>query len=150
MGRSQETYGKKEVKNRKEKKRKEKEQKRAMKKSGGKKNTFEDMIAYVNEYGMITPTPPDPEKKTAVIAENIELSVTRNNPEREADLMRKGVVTFFNESKGFGFIRDLESDQRVFVHVKNLLEPITENNIVTFKPVKGPKGISATEVSISR
>jgi hypothetical protein len=62
MGRSQETFGKKEVRTKKEKKRKEKEQKRAKRKSEGKKNSFDDMIAYVDEFGKITSTPPDPEK----------------------------------------------------------------------------------------
>ena len=63
MGRSQETFGKKEVRSKNEKKRKEKDQKRAKKKSEGKKSNFDDMIAYVDEFGKITSTPPDPGKK---------------------------------------------------------------------------------------
>ncbi len=65
MGRSQETFGKKEVRTKKEKKRKEKEQKRAKRKSEGKKSNFDDMIAYVDEFGKITSTPPDPDRKTS-------------------------------------------------------------------------------------
>lgn len=148
MGRSQETFGKKEVRTKKEKKRKEKEQKRAKKKNEGKKNSFDDMIAYVDEFGMITSTPPDPEKRTVVDAESIELKVTKNKPESAPDFVRKGVITFFNDSKGFGFIRDLESNQRVFVHANNLLEPVKENNIVVFEAGKGPKGISALNVKL--
>lgn len=148
MGRSQETFGKKEVRSKKEKKRKEKEQKRAKKKSEGKKSNFDDMIAYVDEFGMITSTPPDPDKKTVVVAENIELSITKNKPEAAPDFVRKGVITFFNESKGFGFIRDLQSNQSVFVHVNNLLEPVKENNIVVFEIGKGPKGPSALKVKL--
>jgi cold shock CspA family protein len=148
MGRSQETFGKKEVRSKKEKKRKEKEQKRAKKKSEGKKSSFNDMIAYVDEFGMITSTPPDPDKKTVVVAENIELSITKNKPEAVPDFVRKGVITFFNESKGFGFIRDLQSNQSVFVHVNNLLEPVKENNIVVFEIGKGPKGPSALKVKL--
>ena len=67
MGRSQETFGKKEVRNKKDKKRKDKEQKRAKKKSEGKKSNFDDMIAYVDEFGMITSTPPDPDKKKLML-----------------------------------------------------------------------------------
>ncbi len=148
MGRSQETFNKKEVKNKKEKKRKEKEQKRAKKKSEGKKSSLNDMFAYVDEFGRITSTPPDPDKKTVVIAENIELSVTRNNPQNAPDFVRKGVITFFNESKGYGFIRDLESNQSVFVHANNLLEPVKENNVVIFEIGKGPKGPSAMNVKL--
>jgi len=148
MGRSQETFSKKEVRNKKERKRKEKEQKRAKKKSEGKKKSFDDMIAYVDEFGMITPTPPDPDKKTVIVAESIELKITKNNPESAPDYVRKGVITFFNESKGYGFIRDLESHQSVFVHINNLLEPVKENNVVIFEIGKGPKGPSAMKVKM--
>jgi cold shock CspA family protein len=148
MGRSQETSGKKEVRNKKEKKRKEKAQKRANKKNDGTKKSFEDMIAYVDEYGKISATPPDPDKKSVVIAENIELNITRNNPENAPDPVRKGVVTFYNGSKGFGFIRDLENQQSIFFHVNNLLEPVVENNLVSFEIGRGPKGPSAMKVRL--
>jgi cold shock CspA family protein len=148
MGRSQETFGKKEVRNKRDKKRKEKEQKRARKKSEGKKSSFEDMIAYVDEFGKISSSPPDPTKKTVVDAESIELTITRNKPSDAPDFVRKGVITFFNQSKGFGFIRDLESNQSVFVHANNLLEPVIENNIVVFEIGKGPKGPSAMNVKL--
>jgi cold shock CspA family protein len=148
MSRSQETFGKKEVRKKQEKKRKKKEEKRARKKSEGKKGSFNDMIAYVNEYGMITSTPPDPDKKTVTVAENIELKITRNSPETDSDFVRKGVVTFFNESKGYGFIRDLKSNQSVFFHVNNLLEPVKENNTVIFEIGKGSKGPSAMKVEL--
>lgn len=150
MGRSQETSGKKEVRSRKDKKRKEKAQKRALKKTDGRKSSFDDMIAYVDEFGMITSTPPDPARKTVVDIESIELGATRNNSDAEPDFIRKGVVTFFNESKGFGFIRDLKSNQRVFVHVNNLEEPVKENNIVIFEEGRGPKGITAMKVKLFR
>ena len=48
--------------------------------------------------------------------------------------------------KGFGFIRDLESNQKVFVHANNLLEPVKEDNMVVFEASRGPKGISAVKV----
>ncbi len=150
MGRSQETSGKKEVRSRRDKKRKEKAQKRAQKKTDGRKSSFDDMIAYVDEFGMITSTPPDPARKTVVDIESIELGATRNNSDAEPDFIRKGVVTFFNESKGFGFIRDLKSNQRVFVHVNNLEEPVKENNIVIFEEGRGPKGITAMKVKLFR
>ncbi|MCX6325710.1 MAG: cold shock domain-containing protein [Bacteroidia bacterium] len=150
MGRSQETSNKKEVKNKKDKKRKEKEKKRLIKKETGKKSSFDDMIAYVDEFGMLSSTPPDPKKKIEVEAEGIETSVTKNNPSQKPDYIRKGVVTFFNDSKGFGFIRDMESKQSVFVHANNLLEDIKENNIVTFEIGKGPKGTTALKVKLFR
>ena len=60
MGRSQESFNKKEVRKKKEKKRQDKEKKRLARKEGEKKNSLDDMIAYVDENGMITDTPPDP------------------------------------------------------------------------------------------
>jgi cold shock CspA family protein len=147
MGRSQETFNKKEVKNKKDKKRKEKEKKRAIRKESGK-SSFDDMIAYVDEYGKISSTPPDPNKKIVIDVNSIELGSTKSDPAQKPDYIRKGVVTFFNDSKGFGFIRDMESKQSVFVHANNLQEKIKENNIVTFEIGKGPKGATALNVSL--
>jgi cold shock CspA family protein len=148
MGRSQETSNKKEVKNNKDKKRKEKAKKRLIKKESGKKGSFNDMIAYVDEFGKLSSTPPDPNKKIQIEAEDIELSATKNDPVQKLDYIRKGVVTFFNESKGFGFIRDMETKQSVFVHAINLLEKVKENNIVSFEIGKGPKGPTALKVTL--
>ncbi len=147
MGRSQETSNKKEVRNKKEKKRKEKEQKRAKKKNEVKKSSFNDMIAYVDEFGMISATPPDLDKKIIIAAESIELS-TKNNPHTVPDFIRKGVITNFNDSKGYGFIRDLKSNQSIFVHATSLLEDVKENDIVSFEVGKGPKGPSAMKVKL--
>ncbi len=148
MGRSQETFNKKEVKNKKDKKRKDKEKKRLVKKESGKKSSFDDMIAYVDEYGKISATPPDPNKKIIVDLESIELSATKNETSDKPDYIRKGVVTFFNDSKGFGFIRDMDNKQSVFVHANNLLDKIKENNIVSFEIGKGPKGLTALNVKL--
>ncbi len=148
MSRSQETYNKKEVRNKKEKKRKKKEEKRAKKRVEGKKSNFDNMIAYVDEFGVITSTPPDPDDKTIVEAKDIELDMTRKDSDADPGYIRKGVLTFFNKSKGYGFIRDSESKQSVFVHVKNLLEPVEENSIVIFELGKGPKGPTAMKVKL--
>ena len=148
MGRSHETFGKKEVRKKQEKKRLDKEQKRARKKDEGKKNGFDDMIAYVDEFGKISSSPPDPDKISDIDAESIELGATGNKPDITIGQERKGVVTFFNDSKGFGFIRDLESNDRIFVHANNLLEPIKEDNIVIFETGRGVKGMSALNVKL--
>jgi len=150
MGRSQETFGKKEVRKKKDKKRKDKEVKRAKKKSEGKSN-FDDMIAYVDEFGMISSTPPDPDKKKIdVVLDSIELKITRNNPQSAPDFVRKGVVSMYNTSKGYGFIRDLSSNQSVFVHANSLLESIKENDKVIFEIGKGAKGPAAMKVKLFR
>lgn len=147
MGRSQESFNKKEVRNKKEKKRKEKEQKRLARKEEGKKSSLDDMIAYVDENGMITSTPPDPAKKSEIKAEDIAISVNRSE-DQELDPIRKGVVLFFDGSKGFGFITDSETKEKVFVHANNLIDPIIENNLVTFEVEMGPKGPNAVRVKL--
>ena len=60
--------------------------------------------------------------------------------------MNKGTVKFFNTAKGFGFIKDEESKNEYFVHVTNLLEPIKENDVVTFELEEGKKGVNAINV----
>ncbi|MCB2208784.1 MAG: cold shock domain-containing protein [Bacteroidetes bacterium] len=64
--------------------------------------------------------------------------------------MRKGTVSFFNDSKGFGFIRDSETKESVFVHANNLLEEIKEGNLVSFEVEMGHKGPTAVKVKLIR
>ncbi len=60
--------------------------------------------------------------------------------------MNKGTVKFFNELKGFGFIKDEESDKEYFVHVSGLNDQIKENDSVTFDLQEGKKGLNAVNV----
>ena len=148
MGKSQETWNKKENEKKKQKKKKDKEARREERKANAKEgNSFE--IAYVDEFGNFSSTPPDPKNKIKVKEEDIQVSVPRHIVS-QADLIRKGVVTFFNDSKGYGFIKDLETHESVFVHVNNVSEPIKENNRVTYEVEMGPKGPNAVRVKISR
>jgi len=145
MARSQESFNKKEVQNKKDKKRKEKEKKRLAKKESGKKS-LDDMIAYVDKNGMITSTPPDLTEEDDFDIDSIEVSIPkRDNSERD-DPIRKGIVSFFNDAKGFGFIKDSISKQDVFVHINNVTGEIKENNVVTFEVEMGPKGPTAVNV----
>ncbi|MBI3134350.1 MAG: cold shock domain-containing protein [Bacteroidetes bacterium] len=59
--------------------------------------------------------------------------------------MNKGTVKFFNEAKGFGFIK-AENGQEVFVHATGLIEPVRENDEVTFEIQMGKKGENAVNV----
>lgn len=144
MGRSQESFNKKEVRNKKEKKRKEKEKKRLARKEAGK-NSMDDMIAYVDANGVITDTPPDPNKKEEVDLEDIEISVSKK-VETEEDKIRIGIVSYFNASKGYGFIRDSVTKESLFVHINNVEGDINTDNRVTFEMEKGPKGMVAVNV----
>ncbi len=149
MGRSQETFNKKEVRNKKEKKRKEKEKKKLARKENETKGSLDDMIAYVDEFGMLTSTPPDQtKKKKGVKLEDIEIGVPNRGAAEEFDPIRKGIVSFFNDSKGYGFIKDMETKESVFVHVNNVIDEIKEGNLVSFEVEMGHKGAAAVRVKI--
>ncbi|HEX5555012.1 MAG TPA: cold shock domain-containing protein [Chitinophagaceae bacterium] len=61
--------------------------------------------------------------------------------------MKQGTVKFFNESKGFGFIRS-DDGQEIFVHVTGLIDKIKEGDNVTFDVVQGKKGLNAVNVKL--
>jgi cold shock CspA family protein len=151
MGRSQETFQKKEVRNKKEKKRREKELKRKEKRDKDTSGSLNDMIAYVDDFGNIVDTPPETTgKKEEINADDIEIGVPKQADRAEMDPIRKGVVTFFNDDKGYGFIKDSETKESVFVHVNNTEEDIKENNMVSFEVEMGPKGPSAIKVKLNK
>jgi len=64
--------------------------------------------------------------------------------------MKTGKVKFFNEVKGFGFIKDLETENEYFVHATGLVNKIREDDEVTFELKEGPKGPSAINVRIAK
>lgn len=147
MGKSQETWNKKENEKKRLKKKKDKEAKKEERKANAKEgNSFE--IAYVDEYGNFSSTPPDPRNKIKINEEDIQVSVPKHVAPSPADLIRKGIVTFFNDSKGYGFIKDMETQESVFVHVNGLVESIKENNKVTFEVEMGQKGPNAVNVKL--
>lgn len=151
MARPQEAWNKKEAEKLKQKKRKEKEQKKEERRASGKSgSSLEDMIAYVDENGQICSTPPDPTKKIVVNEEDIQISVAKQKELEPVDLIRTGIVSFFNDSKGYGFIKDLVSQESIFVHLNGLVDPIKENNKVSFEVEKTHKGLSAVNVKIMR
>jgi cold shock CspA family protein len=147
MARSQETYNKKEVRNRKEKKRKDKAQKRIERRSSPKEgSSFDDMIAYVDENGRITSEPPDPTSRTKVKVEDIEISIPRQSSEKPAKELHVGIITLFNNSKGYGFIRDLSTQKSLFVHINDMEESMSESDRVTYEVEQGIKGLKAIHV----
>ena len=149
MAKSQVTFNKREKEKKRLSKRVEKQQKKEDRKANAPDGGFDDMIAFVEENGMLTNTPPDPTKKHKVDAAKIEVSIPRRENE-EKDPIRKGRVEFFNTSKGFGFIKEMETQEKFFVHANGLLEDIQENNMVTFEIERGQRGMNAFNVKIIR
>ncbi|RLD74166.1 MAG: cold-shock protein [Bacteroidetes bacterium] len=62
--------------------------------------------------------------------------------------MKKGTVKFFNESKGFGFITEEESNTEYFVHVSGLIDQVREGDQVEFDLKEGKKGLNAVDVKV--
>lgn len=147
MARSQQSLGKRENEKKKEQKKKEKEARKEERKSSTDKGkSLEDMMVYVDHEGNLVSAPPDPSRRAEVNAEDIEVGVARQRELTEEELQRKGTVTFFNQSKGYGFIRDHESQESLFVHINDIAGPVNENDRVTFEKVKGTKGWQAVKV----
>jgi len=62
--------------------------------------------------------------------------------------MKVGKVKFFNNSKGFGFIKDNETNEEHFVHVSGLIDEIREDDEVNFELQEGRKGLNAVNVKL--
>ncbi|WP_235998394.1 cold-shock protein [Hymenobacter sp. BT559] len=152
MARAQETFSKKENEKKRLKKKNDKEEKRKERQANATSGqSLEDMLAYVDEDGNITNTPPDPTRKRKEISvESIQIGVPKQEDREPEDTLRTGTVSFFNDSKGYGFIKDQASQESIFVHA-NALGGLTlkEGNKVTFEVEPGMKGPTAVRVKLA-
>src|SRR5215213_1058761 len=109
-----ETIGKKEKEKKRLKQRQDKEEKMEERKANAKKGkSLDEMMAYIDENGNISSTPTDPGKKRIFKQEEIQLGVPKKEARDPGEAIRRGVVTFFNSAKGFGFIKDLVTQESV-------------------------------------
>ena len=147
MAKSKETFNKKEKEKKRLKQQQEKKQKmeerKASKKSG---NSLEGMMAYLDENGNLSDTPPDPRTKKIFALEDIQIGVPKQEFS-DSEEFRTGKVTFYNKAKGFGFINDLASNERIFFHIKDILEQVDESDSVKFLVERGPRGLNALQVT---
>ena len=140
------TSGKREREKIKQTKRLDKQRKREERQSSGSRN-FEEMLAYVDENGVITSTPPELDPNKEEIKQEEILISTPKKEDIETPTVLKGRVDYFNESKGYGFIKDLGSDEKYFFHVSNnTLTDISETDIVTFELERGLRGMNAINI----
>jgi len=148
MARSQETFGKKEKEKKKAKKREEKAKRKEERRANSMKGEgFEKMISYVDEFGRLTDTPPDPSQKVEIEAEDIVLGIPKKE-DVEEDPFRNGKIEFFNDEKGYGFIKDLDTQEKFFVHISGLIDDVRENDKVIFELERGMKGMNAVRVKL--
>ncbi len=149
MAKSQQTFNKSEKEKKRLKKREDKRKKMEARKLEAKENGKKGIeFAYVDYNGNLTDTPPDPSQKIKVDVESIEVSIPKTMPgdKEDIDPIRKGKVSFFDTSKGFGFIIDTENQEKYFTHVSGLLDEIAEGDKVSFELEKGQRGMNAVRV----
>ncbi|MEM9024489.1 MAG: cold shock domain-containing protein [Bacteroidota bacterium] len=149
MGRSQESFSKKEKEKKRLKKRQEKAKKKEERRANSEGGGLENMMAYVDEFGNITDTPPDPTtKREEVDASSIELGVPKREKE-DLSSGRFGKVSYFDDSKGYGFIIDRDNQEKYFVHVTGLIDDVRENDKVSYDLEQGLKGLNAVRVKLA-
>ncbi len=148
MAKSQQTFNKIENEKKRQKKREEKQKKKEARKAEAKEKNKGIQFAYVDYNGNLTDTPPDPSQKVSVDAESIEIGIPKKEEGdyEKFDPVRSGKVSYFDTSKGFGFIIDDENNEKYFTHVSGLIDEIAENDQVSFELEKGLKGMNAVRV----
>ena len=146
MAKSQETFNKKEKEKKRLKKKKDKQEKAEERRANSGGGGLDAMMAYLDEDGNIVDTPPDPTiKKKKVNAKSIEVSTPKKVVDEFCHI-KKGRVDFFNDQKGFGFIKELDTQEKYFVHVHGLIDEIAEGDKVVFELERGLKGMNAVRV----
>lgn len=134
----------------KEKKRIKARQDKAQKMQDRKENSsgsksLEDMMAYVDEDGNLVSTPPDPKRKKEDNAE-LALFASEGRPIVEEDRALTGIISYFNDEKGYGFITQDETRDSIFVHANQASQALKINDKVSFEKEKSPRGFQATKV----
>jgi cold shock CspA family protein len=149
MAKPREPIGKKEIRNKQEQKRKEKMARRLDKRERNG-NNLDEMIAYVDEFGQISETPPDPNQRIEINPADIQIGVPRQIAPTAEQLAGRhtGSVAFFDDVKGFGFINDHIDNSSVFVHINHLSIPVYSGDIVEFEIVNSGRGPAAIQVTL--
>ncbi len=142
------SYNKKELEKRKQTKKLEKQKRKDERKASGGSGSFEDMLMYVDENGNLTDTPPDPNKKTKIEADSIQISTAKKEETEETVL--KGRVEYFNREKGYGFIKDSASVEKYFFHFSKAPSNIAEGNVVVYELERGQRGMNAINIEIEK
>lgn len=143
MGRSI-SYNKRELEKKREKKRKEKLKRKEERKANAGSSSLDDMIAYVDENGVITTEQPTEEKKEEIKVEDIAVSTPKK--EEVEDVPLTGRVEHFKQDKGYGFIKDTASTEKYFFHISEAYPDIREGAMVTFELIKGTRGWNAGNI----
>lgn len=140
------SFAKRENEKKKQAKRLEKQRSKEARRAGGT-SSFDEMIAWVDADGSLTSVPPEERERTRqeVKLEDIAVSTPKKVEEEETPM--RGRVEYFNASKGYGFIKDLDSTEKYFFHVTVAPEGIAEGRLVTFFTERTPRGMQAVSIA---
>ncbi len=142
------TTGKRDREKTKQQKRQEKQKRRDERSNTGTRS-FEEMLAYVDENGMLHSTPQDDKPKEEIETSEIAISVAKQT-EPEETLPLKGRIEHFNALKGYGFIKNTENSEKYFFHISSAPDGIDEGDKVTFEIERGPRGMNAVRISLTK
>ena len=126
--------------------RQDKQKKKEERMSAGSRS-FEDMLAYVDENGVLHASPQDVGPRAEIDLSEIEVSVPRRT-ETGAEEPLSGRVEYFTSSKGYGFIKDASDGEKYFFHVTNAPAGIAEGDRVAFELERGTRGMNAVRIAI--
>ena len=103
----------------------------------------QDEFVYVDFNGNFTDTPPDPEEKEQISLESIIISPTKKD---DVDTRVSGKVTFYDDEKGFGFIKNPLNQDSYFFHFSECPDTLTIGDKVEFELIRGEKGMNAVKI----
>lgn len=138
------SFGKRENEKKKRAKRLEKQKRKEARQACGP-SSFEEMIAYVDENGRIADTLPEKGGREEIRPEDVPIATPKR--ERLVPELLTGRVEHFDESRGYGFIKDMESSEKYFFHISSAPPDIAEGHIVAFGTEKGARGMNAVGIT---
>jgi len=104
----------------------------------------QEEFVYVDHLGNFTDTPPDPAEKEEIKLESINLGAAKN---QDFDEKIQGKVTFYDNEKGFGFIKNITSQESYFFHFSECKDTLAQGDKVEFDTVRGEKGLNAVKIN---
>lgn len=147
MAKPKQTSQKLDREKKKRRKQQEKEEKRIERKANSNKGKgFDSMMAYLDHNGQISDTPPDPKLKVEIKTEDI-LVGARSFVKDNGQEIKSGRIAIFHSERNFGFIKDGQSQQKIFFHASETNFEIHEGDFVNYEVISGFKGPNAVRVT---
>ena len=150
MGRSQESFSKREKEKKRLKKKEEKSKRKVERKAASESGEGFQEFTYVDKFGNFHDSPPEIDPEDEINAEDIIIGIPPKEEGADEDRhVKRGILTFFNEEKGYGFIKVEGSQESIFTHINGHVDTLKQNDKVRFQVEMSPKGPSAYDVKLA-